>query len=153
MITWEETALVVGKIRTYHQPQDIGDATITSWHEALTDAGVTSRADAIQAVVQHYATPGAERWITPGDIIAGIRRIRRARLEHADQILPDVDPDNVQAWLTARRNTLQEVADGRLTPPEPPTGVPGPRLQTITAQAFPRPPRANHNHTHPQDTP
>lgn len=114
-----DALLVLTKIKLFHPPQDDTDDTCRAWAQALTYAGVASVQDAIDAVQRRYATPGANPWITPGDVVAGVRAIRSKRLDSSDAILPDVDPDQVQDWLKARRAGLAALADGRIQPPAP----------------------------------
>jgi len=115
VITWEDAALVVAKVRTFHQPQDIGDSTITSWQEALNAAGVKSRTDAVHAVIRHYATPGNDKWITPADVVSGVKAIRSARLENVTE--SDLTPDighgvHAADWVQTLRARIALVADG-----------------------------------------
>jgi len=132
---------VLAAIRVYHQPQDTSDATAQAWSMALSHAGITSRTDAVHAVVTHYTTPGKDRWITPADVVAGVRQIRRARLEHSDQILPTTDPDDVRAWMAARRAGVKALGDGAITALPAPSGEVAPRLRAALPSVFRRPQR------------
>lgn len=40
------------------------------------------------------------------------QRLRRTRLQAADRICPDVDPDDVGGWIAARRAAIAALADG-----------------------------------------
>lgn len=92
-------------------------AIITMWAGIL---GNVNRADALQAVAQHYSNPAVER-ILPGDILAAVRKIRadRVRGVPVSALDPDdVDPEDVDAWLKARKARIRAIADGRLYPPQ-----------------------------------
>lgn len=132
---------LLAAIRVFHQPQDTSDVTANGWSIALSQAGISSRDDAVQAAVTHYTTPGMDKWITPADVVAGVRRIRRARLEHSGQIVPDVDPDDVPAWLAARRAGLKALADGTVTALPPSPGQVDPRVAAAIPGLLKRPPR------------
>jgi hypothetical protein len=131
-ISKSETAKVLAIIRGLHQPQDIGDVTVSAWHMTLAHAGVTSRADAVQAVVRHYATPGTDRWIGPADVIAGVKAIRTERLEQVTDpdLMADIDPNipgRQYVEILRARTTL--IADGQ------------PLVQARAAVTGPRNPR------------
>jgi hypothetical protein len=68
--------------------------------------------DAQQAVV---AIAARERFVSPSDIIAEVRRTRRGRLEAvADTLEPNVDPDEVATYIAEKRALLAAAADGTL---------------------------------------
>lgn len=94
--------------------------------------------DAVAAV---QALGGRVRYIAPVDILAEVRRIRGERLEHSDQLLPDVDPDDVPAWLAARRAGLRALADGTITAPPAAQGQIDMRVAAALPGVFQRPPR------------
>lgn len=108
----EWTYDVLARIRVYHGAQDTGAGATKAWTDALTYAGVTSLDDAIHAVVRHYTTPGANRWITPGDVVAGIRAIRDDRLDRTELPVPNVDPDDPRAGNDEIRALRSAIADG-----------------------------------------
>lgn len=87
-------ARVLARIKTYHSPQDVGEAVITSWVDAFAYAGVKNAFDAEAAVIRHYTMPGANQWITPGDVVGHYRAIRHARIEGIEDgdLTPDLDP-------------------------------------------------------------
>lgn len=89
-----DALLILTKIRTFHGPQDTGTSVCHSWAEALNYAGVASVPDALQAVVRHYSTPGCNQWITPGDVVAGVKAIRAERMQGVNDgdLTPDLDP-------------------------------------------------------------
>ena len=76
------TAITAGDRRT------VGKADVTFWSAALADGRVTSKGDAIAAVVHHFATSDA--WIKPVHVIEGVRRLNGAT--HA------VIPDRIEFW-------------------------------------------------------
>lgn len=94
--------------------------------------------DARQAVIN---LAGKTRFIDPADLIAEVKAIRRERLEHSDRILPDVGPDDVGAWLAARREGVRALADGRVDPPKPPPAALDGWLAEALPRVLPRPSR------------
>ena len=89
-----DALVILTRIKLYHSPQDDSDATCQAWAEALNYAGVTNLRDADEAVKRHYTTPGANPFITPGDIAGRYREIRRERVAGINDgdLTPDVDP-------------------------------------------------------------
>lgn len=85
---------VLTQIKLYHQPQDNSDAVAVAWARALSGAGVTNVNDAMAAVDRHYSTPGANRWIIPGDVIRHYRELRYERIADIQdgELTPDLDP-------------------------------------------------------------
>lgn len=104
----DTTKAVLAKASLYDQTfakPDLGIAV--AWSSLIGDL---DRADALQAVEDHY---GAQtRRLMPADIIAGVKRIRAARLERDPEPLPDADPDDVHAYKAALLAGRNRVADG-----------------------------------------
>jgi len=48
----------------------------------------------------------------PKDILDGVRRMRRARLDREPEAIPDADPDDVAAYLAALREGRFRAAEG-----------------------------------------
>ena len=124
-------AKILARIKTYHSPQDIGETVITSWVDAFTYANVTNVQDAEAAVIRHYTTPGANPWITPGDVVGHYRSIRGVRLEGVDHgdITKDVDPNDIPAYLATLRYRRKAIANG---------------MTVVQANALPLPSEARH---------
>lgn len=82
------------------------------WADALEDVDY---ADA-QQVVRHFVATRTsdQRWVTPGDIAAGVRKVALQRLNRgtAAEGVPDADPDDVPAYLEALRDGRQRVLAG-----------------------------------------
>ena len=102
------TAITAGDRRT------VGTADVVFWTSALTEGRVTSKADAIAAVVHHFAT--SDRWITPFHVIQGVRQIRDARLDRCPpdrELMAGLDPDMSGAeWAEHYRRWRKLIADG-----------------------------------------
>lgn len=131
-----ETTRLCKAIATIKPAQAFDEETPAFWSMILADVRYE---DARQAVIN---LGGKTRFIDPADILAEVKAIRRERLEHADRILPDADPDDVQAWLAARRRGIQALADGEAKPPAPRPAVPvEPRLAAALPSVFHRVPR------------
>jgi hypothetical protein len=107
----QETVLLCRTIASLKPAQAFDVDTPMVWQLVLAE---TNYADAAAAVITLART---SKWIDPADIINEVRRIRLARLEHSDRIVPDVDPDDVQEWLTAKRAAVQALADGHIEAP------------------------------------
>jgi hypothetical protein len=92
----------------------VGEADVVAWQKALD--GINFR-DAGQAVIDHYKS--LARFVMPSDVIAGVERIRAARLvAHGpitdDEILAVLDetlPEG-RAWVLAQRTIRDKIAAG-----------------------------------------
>lgn len=128
-----DALVVLTKIKTFNNKQDDGDAICESWAQAFNIAHVTSVHDAVEAVVRHYATPHCNPWITSGNVIAGVRAIRDARIEAANvdiaDLTEDVDPRDPVAYLATYRHRIKAIGDG---------------ATVLQANALPLPPEARH---------
>ena len=101
----------------------VGKADVTAWGLAIESAPVAvTIEDACRAVVAHYADQPETR-IMPAHVIDRVRRLRTTRIEAVVEPAPDVDPDNIPAWLTRRRANLKALADGREAPHQLATGT------------------------------
>lgn len=112
-----DTIQVLAAIKAAHPPQEVGEATIRFWVAAFRSGQVTNVADAIQAVIDHYSTPGASPWVIPGDIIGRYREIRRVRVEEINDgdLTPDLDPfAPMGLYLATHRARFKAVQDGML---------------------------------------
>jgi hypothetical protein len=106
----------------------VGEADVSAWMSVLGDLNY---ADARQALTEHYAEH--REFAMPADIRGRVKIIRRDRLSaaHGDAAVPDADPDDIPAWLTALR-------EGRMRSASPVAQVASERLDVaaITADAF-----------------
>lgn len=108
-------ARVLARIKTFHAPQDIGEAVISSWVDAFAYANITNATDAEAAVIRHYTTPGANQWITPGDVVGHYRAIRNERLAGISDgdLTPDLPGDaSGLVYVRTHRARQKAVADG-----------------------------------------
>lgn len=95
----ETAAAVLAKASLYDPTFARPDAGVAvAWAEAL---GPVDKADALQAVADHYATQ--TRRVMPADVLAGVKRIRTERVTRDPEPVPDADPDDVPAYLAALR--------------------------------------------------
>lgn len=92
----------------------IGEADVLAWHEIL---GHVPFADARVAVTQHYAAESKRAM--PADVLAGVRRIRRDRLDGADATFTMIgDPDDEAEYRRQIADHRKRVGDGEvITPP------------------------------------
>ena len=84
MMTLKESTLVLAKIRAHHGNAPITDLEARTFHEELR-ADATLQ-DALEAVKRFYASNDSGRWMLSGDVNAGIRAIRKARIPEQAQI-------------------------------------------------------------------
>lgn len=73
--------------------------------------------DAKQAVV---TVARRQPWVSPAEIIAEVKKIRRKRIDEFGPITPpaDLDPDDVGAYRQWWRDVQRSIADGDLKPAE-----------------------------------
>lgn len=87
-----QTLELLALVKGFHGPQDLGDGTVAAWQMAFAYAKISNFADAKAAVVAHYTTPGANPWITPGDVVGHYKDLRWDRIKDLrdGQLTPDV---------------------------------------------------------------
>lgn len=129
-----ETTKICKAIASIKPAQKFEEETAAIWQAVLADVRYE---DARQAIIN---IAGRNPWIGADDIITEVKAIRRERLEHADRVLPDVDPDDVTAWLAARRAGIRALADGA-PPPAAAAGELDGRVRAAIPGVFRRPPR------------
>lgn len=139
-----ETAKLCSAIAQSAPAQRFDEDTPAFWAVLLAEVRYE---DARQAVVRLLQR---RPFVAPVDIITEVKAIRRARLEHSDRILPDIDPDDVPGWLAARRAGIAALADGTLDviPPAADGALDG-RLRAALPALFRRPPRPATTDYHP----
>lgn len=130
-----ETAHLCRVVSALAPAQKFDDETPAVWHAVLVDIRLPDALEAVKLIARR------ERFIAPSDIAAEVARLRRERLEHADRVLPDVDPDDVKGWLEARRAGIKALADGAEPPPAAPAGELDGRVRAAIPGVFRRPPR------------
>ena len=113
MMTLKESTLVLAKIRAHHGNAPITDLEARTFHEEL-QADATLQ-DALEAVKRFYASNDSGRWMLSGDVNAGIRAIRKARIPEQAQIgrLMDqagIDSDHALAY---RRQLIKAISMGQ----------------------------------------
>ena len=113
MMTLKESTLVLAKIRAHHGNAPITDLEARTFHEELrADATLP---DALEAVRRFYAGNDSGRWMLSGDVNAGIRAIRKARIPEQAEIgrLMDqagIDSDHALAY---RRRLIKAISLGQ----------------------------------------
>lgn len=103
-----EVAELLGRIAAYDR-RTLGEADVLAWHEVLRDIAYD---DALAAVVEHFKI--SREWLMPVDVRMGAKRLRGTRLGVVETV-PDADPDDVPAYLSALREQRVRVATGALT--------------------------------------
>jgi hypothetical protein len=109
-----EVVMLTGYLRAHFPSQPVDEYTTEALEELLAPY---PGADCRQAVL-NIAERG-ERWCSPTDLRAEIRRLRSKRVAEYGPIEPPagLDPDDVrgyQRWLSA---TTRAIADGEITTP------------------------------------
>jgi hypothetical protein len=97
MMSLADVARVLAVAQSYDN-RKVDEVVVESWHRVL---GHLEYDDALTAVHRHYAT--SRDWMMPIDVIDGSKLIRRERLEAVEKYTPDADPDDIPAYLEARR--------------------------------------------------
>lgn len=87
----------------------VGTADVIAWCRVI---GHLAPGEAEDAVIAHYGE-STDR-VMPGHILTRVKKIHADRLGRTPDALPDADPDDVRAWLTALREGRYLVATGQL---------------------------------------
>jgi hypothetical protein len=110
-MTPDEVVVLARYVRALCPGQKFDEYTPDAWHDVLADFALAD-ARAAAAVVARK-----QPFVSPAEIIEEIRRIRDERASgyqgpglSAD--IPDADPDDVQAYLSALRGMRTKAADG-----------------------------------------
>lgn len=130
-----ETARLCAAIAQSAPAQKFDADTPAFWAVLLADVRYEDARQAIVVLLQR------QPFVAPADIVAEVRRIRAARLDRADHVLPDVDPDDVHAWLKARREGIAALADGLAEAPLEIEGAQDSRVRAALPGMFRRPER------------
>lgn len=80
-------------------------AVVAAWHDLVHDLPLEDALDAVRAHRRESTD-----YLLPAHVIAGVKRIRKARLDAVPPPLPDVDPDDVAAYQARRKQMLAEIA-------------------------------------------
>lgn len=99
-----ETAKVLTLIAVVDR-RAVDEVTIAAWHDLI---GHLPFDDACEAVRRHRRT--STEYLLPAHVVAGVRDLRRGRLAAHPDPLPDVDPDDVAAYQSRRRQLRAGVA-------------------------------------------
>ena len=113
MMTLKESTLVLAKIRAHHGNAPITDLEARTFNEELR--ADSTLPDALEAVKRFYASNDSGRWMLSGDVNAGIRAIRKARIPEQAEIgrLMDqagIDSDHALAY---RRQLIKAISLGQ----------------------------------------
>lgn len=103
-----EAASLLTLAAAYDQ-RTIGEADALAWFEILGDLRVQ---DAQQAIKEHYKREA--RRVMPVDVIDGVKRIRKDRLDR--NRLPEPPSElTVPEYIAWQREMTRQIADGELT--------------------------------------
>jgi hypothetical protein len=95
----------------------VGELDAHAWADALHDLNPT---DCLEAARAHYRH--TTDWLMPAHIRTYVENVRRARIRSVPthELDPDdADPNDLPAYLAARRRRIQAIADGAPIPPRP----------------------------------
>lgn len=110
-MTPDETVVLARYVRALCPQQKFDEYTPDAWHDVLADFGLADARAAAAAVARR------QPFVSPAEIIDEIRKIRDDRASSyqgpgLSAEIPDADPDDVQAYLSALRGMRTRAADG-----------------------------------------
>lgn len=89
--------------------QKFDDETPVFWHPVLEDITLTDALDAVKVLARE------ERFIDTSDIVQRVAIARQARAKiDADTLVPNIDPDEVEAYRAERQAIIAAAASGTL---------------------------------------
>jgi hypothetical protein len=130
-----ETAKICDAISQIKPAQKMDEETPAFWSLILADVRYE---DARLALIN---LAKRDKFIDPSDIITEVKAMRRERLASSDLLLPEVDPDDVQGWLEARRRGIAALANGEIGPPKAIGAPQDPRVARAIPHVWSRPPK------------
>lgn len=94
--------------------QKFDEYTPDAWGLLLEDVRFTDAKQAVTIVARK------QPWVSPAEIIAEVKKIRRKRIDEYGPITPpaDLDPDNTVAYREWWRDVQRAIADGDMRPKE-----------------------------------
>jgi hypothetical protein len=107
----EETVILARYVRALCPQQKFDEFTADAWHDVLVDFALVDARAAAAAVARK------QPFVSPAEIIVEIRKQRDDRAAGfqgpgLSAEVPDADPDDVQAYLSALRGLRTRAADG-----------------------------------------
>lgn len=93
-----ETAALLAMVAASDR-RTVGELDIEVWHDALSDLDFDDCRDAVRA---HIRT--STDWLLPAHVRGGAKLAKRQRLERVEVFTPDANPDDVPAYIEARRS-------------------------------------------------
>lgn len=108
-----ETAKLCRIITSLNPAQRFDEETPTVWHAVLVEVALDDALESVKRIARRSP------WISAADICAEVRLIRRDRLRAsaaADELVPNVDPDDIEAFKAERLAIMRAAADGSLDP-------------------------------------
>lgn len=106
-----ETVMLARYVKALCPQQKFDEYTPDAWHDVLADFALADARAAAAAVARR------QPFVSPAEIIDEIRKIRDERADGyqgpgLSAEIPDADPDDVQAYLSALRGMRTRAADG-----------------------------------------
>jgi hypothetical protein len=110
-VTPDETVVLARYVRALCPGQKFDEYTPDAWHDVLADFALADARAAAAAVARK------QPFVSPAEIISEIRKQRDERAADfqgpgLSAEIPDADPDDVQAYLSALRGMRTRAADG-----------------------------------------
>lgn len=110
-----EEAVILCRMAKAACPQQAFDAyTPDAWAEILKDYRLEDAREALFVVARK------QPFVSPAEIIAEVKKIRRKRIDEYGPITPpaDLDPDDTVAYREWWRDVQRAIADGDMRPKE-----------------------------------
>lgn len=113
-----ETVMLARYVKALCPQQKFDEYTPDAWHDVLSDFALADARTAAAAVARK------QPFVSPAEIVAEIRKLRDERAADyqgpgLSAEIPDADPDDVQAYLSALRGMRVRAADGLEMKPRP----------------------------------
>lgn len=110
-MTPDEVVVLARYVRALCPGQKFDEFTPDAWHDVLADFGLADSRAAAAAVAKR------QPFVSPAEIITEIRKHRDDRADGyqgpgLSAAIPDADPDDVQAYLSALRGMRTRAGDG-----------------------------------------
>ena len=111
-MTLEEVVKLCRLVKALCPSQQLDRYTPDAWALTLGHLDYDDAKTAVAKLASTETEPGKARYIEPGHIIGGVRRIREARLTRMPD--PPIEVrDDTRAFLAWERRTRDEIASGR----------------------------------------
>ncbi|MBC7939104.1 MAG: hypothetical protein H7Z19_04950 [Chitinophagaceae bacterium] len=119
-------------VRAFCPAQAFDEFSTEAWQLILSTYDYTDAKAAVAEMASVPLEPGKARYIEPGHIIAGVRRIRGARLAATLIPAPPPEIEGAVEQIAWQRRARDEIAAGRYVAPEPVPAIAAPKGLAVT---------------------